>query len=495
MHDILPPILLRMLTTEPLLAHANIVGGAVRDKLLSLHRPGLGISRPKDFDIEVFGVAPEKLVSLLGAWGCVDEVGAHFSVIKLATAEGTFDFSLPRKETKVGNGHRGFSVEPDPFLSPEMAACRRDFTMNAIAFNVRRSELMDFYGGENDIRTGVLRHTSPAFREDPLRPLRGMQFCGRFDLTASPETIEMCRSMLPEYESLPVERISEEWKKWASRSVAQEKGLDFLAGTGYESFYPMITAERGVPQSPEWHPEGDVYTHVRHCVAFMARNPEWKKHPEGERAVLMFAILAHDFGKPGCTQIRMVDGGAKVTSHGHEAAGVPFAAEFMRLIGQPRELTNKVIALVKHHLAHKDDPTPRGVRRLARRIAPATIELAGLVWHADNAGRPPKPQTLPERAQKWLEMAREEQVQTGAPAPLLLGRDLIACGVEPGRAMGELLARAYEAQLNGDFCDKAGGLAFCGLSLPPQPVAPLTELPRPAPEFPSGEASQRKLEK
>src|SRR6266576_6331487 len=158
----LPDELVRLLREAPALSRAYLVGGCVRDSLL-------GIAH-KDFDLEVYGVNYETLASQLSAYGRVDLVGRSFGVIKFsAQSDGQWDFSLPRRDSKMSAGHKGFHVEFEPDIEPRAAASRRDFTINALMYDPRTGEYLDFFGGRKDLETRVLRHTSSAFIEDPLR--------------------------------------------------------------------------------------------------------------------------------------------------------------------------------------------------------------------------------------------------------------------------------------------------------------------------------------
>src|SRR5687767_12011915 len=165
------------------LERSYLVGGCVRDGLLG--RAG------KDYDVEVFGVTYEELANALKRWGKTDLVGKSFGVVKLTLPSGViYDFSIPRRDSKIGAGHKGFEITFDPEIAPEQAAARRDFTINALMYDPRRDDVLDFFNGQADLREGVLRHTSAAFAEDPLRVLRGMQFCARFELTPADETVQ-----------------------------------------------------------------------------------------------------------------------------------------------------------------------------------------------------------------------------------------------------------------------------------------------------------------
>ncbi|HEU5101327.1 MAG TPA: HD domain-containing protein [Roseiflexaceae bacterium] len=225
-----------------------IVGGAVRDWLMG--------NEVKDFDIEVYGISIERLFDLLASFGRVDAVGRSFGILKMRMPYGhELDISLPRRESKVGAGHRGFLAEPDPTMTPREAAARRDFTWNALALTPE-GELLDFFGGAADLSAGIIRHTTEAFAEDPLRVLRAMQFAARFDMRLAPETAALSRTLLPEAATLASERLWGEWQKWALKGRKPSAGLRVLAETGWLSLYPELEALIGCPQDPVWHPEG-----------------------------------------------------------------------------------------------------------------------------------------------------------------------------------------------------------------------------------------------
>lgn len=449
MNELLPRRLARLLQTSPDLAETYLVGGCVRDALLG--------TTVKDFDLEVFGMDYEGLVRVLRRHGRVDLVGRSFGVIKLTVAPGeTYDFTLPRRDSKVAPGHKGFTVEFDPQLTPQEAACRRDFTINALMWNPHRQELLDFFGGKKDLQDRTLRHTSPAFVEDPLRVLRGMQFAARFQLTAASETLELCRSIQSTFTELPAERVREEWFKWAAQSTLPSAGLRFLRDSGWLRHFPEIDRLCGVEQDAEWHPEGDVWTHTLHCLDALVGLPGWKSSDRETRIVLMMATLAHDFAKPECSHRELREGRERIVSPGHEVAGGPRAEAFLQRFGTPPGWIARVVPLVTHHLAHLQDPTPRAVRRLALRLAPATIEELILLMTADASGRPPKPAGEPTNATRLRMAAAELQLAATSPQPILKGRHLLALGFPAGPRLGPLLAAAFEAQLDGAFSDLTG---------------------------------------
>ena len=157
---------------------------------------------------------------------------------------------------------------------------------------------MDPTGGIHDIQSQTLRHIGPAFKEDPLRVLRAMQFIARFNLKPHPNTLQICRSM--RMEDLPPERLFEEWKKLLLQGSDLTAGLTFLKDCGWIKYFPEIEALIGCEQDPEWHPEGDVWVHTLHCLNAFAKeriNDNW------EDLVVGFAVLCHDLGKPLTTKI------------------------------------------------------------------------------------------------------------------------------------------------------------------------------------------------
>jgi len=452
----LPAQLLAVLQAVRKVGRPRVVGGCVRDWLLGLE--------PKDFDVEVPGVNFETLHRVLAPFGATDVVGRSFGVIKLRLGGTEYDFSLPRRESKTGSGHRGFLVEPEPNLSDSEAAARRDFTVNAIAYDPFIGTLIDPHGGERDLRARVLRHTSAAFTEDPLRVLRAFQLAARFDFTLAPETVALCRSIKASCAELPVERIWGEWAKWAEKSKKPSRGLEVLRETEWLGHFPEIAALVGTPQDPEWHPEGDVFVHTRHCCDALVHLYDWQSSAPAQRRVLLFAVLAHDFGKPATTVQAERHGRLRWVSPGHEPAGGPLAETFLRRIGSPLEAIAYVRPLVVNHLVHHHgniEFSDTSVRRLARRLAPASIDQLCAVMRADHDGRPPlhSPETL-HRIDALQQKARALALAETAPQPLVLGRHLLALGRKPGPDFKPLLDAAFEAQIDGAFADEAGGVAW-----------------------------------
>lgn len=451
-----PPLVTALAALRSAGGRPRVVGGSVRDWLLGLE--------PKDFDIEVYGLDYETMGRALAPFGPTDIVGRSFGVLKVRLAGVEYDFSLPRRESKTGAGHRGFAVAPDAALTEAEAAARRDFTINAIAYDPLENRVLDFYDGAGDLKRKVLRHTSAAFVEDPLRVLRAFQFAARFELTLAPETAQLCRSIVDTYQELPVERVWGEWDKWAAKAVKPSLGIQVLKQTGWLKHFPEIAALDGVPQEPEWHPEGDVLVHTNHCLDALVGLDSWRLGSMQTRRVLTFSVLAHDFGKATTTTQADRRGKLRWVSPEHEAAGGPLAESFLQRIGSPLELVPRVRQLVVNHLLHHQgaetyrDTT---VRRLARKIEPATLDELIAVMQADHLGRPPLVSAETVRRLDHLRAAAKRlALEHAAPKPILLGRHLISLGLQPGPQFKPALEAAFESQLDGAFYDEAGGLEW-----------------------------------
>ena len=467
--SLIPAELRRILSETPALAEAYIVGGAVRDALL-------GFSS-KDLDLEVFGVSYDQLAKALSPWGRTDLVGKSFGVLKLRAASGVvYDFSLPRRDSKRGPGHKGFEIDLLPNVTLKEAAGRRDFTINALMFDPRREQVLDFFDGQGALERRILRHTTPAFVEDPLRVLRGMQLAGRFDLKADPETLALCRQIRAGYGELVPDRIRDEWCKWAAKSARPSAGLRFLDESGWIEHYPELAALRTTAQDPEWHPEGNVFLHTGHCLDALSGLPEWRAADETTRLVWTFAVLTHDFGKSVTTHEALKEGRWRVISPGHDEAGVNLAAAFLRRIHLPEHLIGRVLPLVAQHMAHLWTLTERSVRKLSKRLEPETIESLCVVLTADHMGRPPLPQVVPESVRELRRLAAKLNVQAAAPRRILTGSHLLELRIPPGRDLGSLLEHAYELQLEGEIATLADAYRW----LAGQSVVPLSTASREA---------------
>lgn len=431
---------------------ALVVGGAVRDRLRG--------RAPTDVDVEVYGLAPEVVARIAGELGEVREVGKAFGVLLLRAGGEEVHVSLPRRESKVAPGHRGFTVGVDPALTPEEAAHRRDFTLNAVAEDPLTKEIIDPVNGREDLQQRILRVVDPEhFGDDPLRVLRGAVFTAQFSLTVDPLTEEVLRRTAPSLRQLPKERVGEEWRKLLLRPERPSRGLALLTSSGaLDVLHPEFGKLAQTPQNPKWHPEGDVWTHTLLAVDEAARvvreqggGEREQGYTEDERWWVMLAILCHDLGK--ATTTGWLRGAWR--SPGHDAASVEPTRAFLRAIAVDHRTTEVVVRLVREHLQplrfvkveRRGEPVPDGeVFKLARRAWPATIALLSLVAAADHRGRGPFPGGVPppgaDAGPRLRERAERLGVLAGPPAPVLRGADLLALGLSPSPAFGEILRRA-----------------------------------------------------
>lgn len=422
---------------------ALLVGGCVRDSLMG--------SAPKDWDLEVYGLQPPKLREVLDRFGNVNVVGEAFSVYKL---DQEIDVSIPRRDRKSGKGHRGFVIEGDPEMTPKDAAKRRDFTINAIMEDPLTAEVIDPYEGRADLRNRILRAvSSDSFAEDSLRVLRAAQFAARFEFTIAPETIALSRDIL--LTDLPAERIWGEIEKLLLQAQRPSIGFRYLRELGaIDQLFPEIAALVDVPQDPEWHPEGEVFTHT---MLTLDRARELiAELPYAKQVTVMIAALAHDFGKPATTEF--IEG--RWRSRGHEEAGVAPTETFLERLNlhslEGYDVRSQVTALVRDHLKpgelykKRDEVGDGAFRRLARKCEP---DLLYRVARADSLGRNdesvPRERWYGAEAQEWfIERVRELEIEERPPAPLLMGRHLLELGLPPGPKIGEIAQTVYEMQLD-----------------------------------------------
>ncbi len=423
---------------------AYLVGGAVRDAIL-----GLPV---KDFDVEVYGLAPDRLAALLARLGSVDAVGQAFAVYKLAGlagVDGALDVSIPRRDSKVGPGHRGIAVTGDPALSVEEASRRRDFTINALLQDPLSGEILDPHGGRRDLEARLLRAVDTAsFGEDPLRALRAVQMAARFELAVDPETARLCAAM--PLAELPAERVFGEIEKLLLKATRPSLGLRLLADWRMlPAVAPELVPLAATPQDPQWHPEGDVWTHTLLAVDQAAPLVVSLERPRA--LAVMLGTLCHDLGKPATTKFE--DG--RIRSRGHEEAGLaPTLALLERwnvhtLLGY--DVRAQVLALVGNHLKpgqlydDRERVSAGAIRRLARKCEPVLLDL---VARADCLGRAPG--DFAPLAMDWfIERVRALDVAERPPEALLRGRDVVALGVAPGPLVGRILRAVYERQLDG----------------------------------------------
>ncbi len=437
-------------------AKALVVGGAVRDALLK--------KSSKDFDIEVYNIESiESLKSQLSAFGSVNSVGKSFGILKLKVDNLEFDFSLPRSEKKVGSGHRGFAVTLLKNPNFAEAARRRDFTINAIGYDILEQKIIDPYNGRADLESKVLRIVdSTTFIEDPLRVYRAVGFVARFTLTMEPQTKALCKKMVADgaLDELATERIWEEWKKLLLKSPKPSLGFEAMRELGIiKRYFSELDALIGVAQDPKYHPEGDVWVHTMMSLDAMAKLLEGQEIDQKQKLKLLLATLCHDLGKAVTSKV--VDG--RIRSIGHERAGVALTKSLLEKLTNEKRLIESIVPLVEHHLKPSQlyfgGAKDAAIKRLAKKV---NIEELVLVARADFLGRTTKEaQSGKYKAGDWLlERARALEVSQESIKNIISGADLIALGLSPSKQFKRILEEVYELYIEEQISTKEEALEY-----------------------------------
>jgi len=406
------------------------VGGFVRDALI--HKEN------KDVDIEVHGITPKCLESILDTLGQRMTIGESFGIFGLKGY--SLDIAMPRKEEARGQGHKDFDIFVDPFIGTEAAARRRDFTFNALMQDVLTGEIVDHFGGVADLHDGVLRHVNDqSFAEDPLRVLRAAQFAARFGFRVAEETVLLCSRM--ELAHLPRERIEGELKKALLKAERPSIFFEVLRQMDQlDHWFPEVKALIGVKQNPVYHSEGDVWKHTMMVLDEAAKlrdraaNPYW----------FMLAAVTHDFGKAVSTEEQ--DG--VLHSYHHEIQGLPLAEAFLRRITWETKLIEYVLNLTEQHMKPNTVAGARSAKKVTTRMYDKSVDPEGLICLAlaDDRGRITQAPATDHEAFLYerLEVFKELMAR-----PYVMGRDLIEAGLKPGVEFTEILEYAHKLRLAG----------------------------------------------
>ena len=384
---------------------AFLVGGWVRDALLG--------KDCRDYDIEVYDLTQDELVPILKKYGRTNLVGKAFGVIHLAMKGLSLDFSFPRTESKVGYGHRGFVVHTDEKLSFKEAALRRDFTINAMGMELPELTLCDPYGGIDDLKKGLLRHVGPAFVEDSLRILRGVQFASRFALTLSPETVELCRTLT--LADLSVERLFEEFKKWLLKPGKPSLGLRAFLDIRLNEFFPEV-----FPLRDSWEDLGEMLDNMENARRALVA----EGNALSESQSMEFAFASFLCGNPE-TSLKFLE---RITNESHLLKNVPLLLGAYS--GLPLGIVSDVPSL--RRLAVKLD----GLKLLCLLVKATPRKFYAAAGNAE----------FPE---KLWQAAADFDLLDIAPQPYLTGKMLMELGVKPGKQMGEIIKQSFELQLDG----------------------------------------------
>lgn len=446
------------------------VGGYVRDFLLG--------EKSKDIDLEVYGVSLKKLEKILKKNfrpRRVRSIGKSFNVLHVSLDGGyNLDVSLPRRDSKVGRGHRGIATKADFGLSMKEAARRRDFTINAMLMDPLTGEIFDFFGGQKDLKNKVLRMVdAKTFVEDPLRALRAVQFASRFGLAIEAKTAQLIKKMVTAGAmcELSAERICEELNKLLLKSERPSHGLELMDNLGIlKIICPELLQAKKCPQEPAWHPEGSVWEHIKLAVDAAAAMSRQRKFSEEDRLVILLGTFCHDFGKMETT--KKIDG--RIRSRGHAKIGCQLARGFLRRLRYSNSVIKSVPTIVLEHswpprllrsLNKKEIDQRRYVGEVAdllQRLGSVPLEVFLTVCEADFRGKKQKGVFLP--GQKMKQVIKSYKL-TGRP--LFLGRDVLSAWKKinkkrplDGRLIGKFLKNVEEARRLGKVLTKSEARKF-----------------------------------
>ena len=409
---------------------AVYAGGCVRDALLQ--RPYL------DVDIAT-SATPDQVQALFPK--ASDPQGKAFGVIRLRIDEHVFEIATFRVDGPYLDGRRPSSIT---FTTAEEDAKRRDFTINGMFFNPLQNQLLDYVAGQADLSAKTIRAIGDPvsrFTEDRLRLFRAIRFAVQLGFEMEPATWRALIQLAPSSNVISPERVRDELIKIFT-SPDPARGFDLLHQSGLLAVWiPELLEMRGCAQSPEHHPEGDVWVHTRLLLTHM-RNPS---------PVLALSALLHDIGKPRTSK---TDPDGRIRFFGHEGVGARMAEEILRRLRFSNDEVAAITACIANHMAFKDAPNMR-VSTLKRLLARPTF-LEELELHRiDCSSCHGQLDIHAFLTAKMTEFSQEEI----KPKPLLTGNDLQQLGIKPGPSMGKILHQLMDEQLEGKFTDRDGALA------------------------------------
>lgn len=415
---------------------AYYVGGYVRDKIR--HKDN------KDIDIEVHGIYPYQLASILDSLGKRISIGESFGIYNLKGY--SLDIAMPRKEDNRGNGHKDFDICVDPFIGTYAAALRRDFTFNALMEDILTGKIVDHFGGVEDLKNGIIRHVNDStFAEDPLRVLRAAQFAARFNYTIAEDTIELCRRM--DLSSLSKERIMGELEKALLKSDKPSVFFKTLRQMNRLSvWFPELEQTIGIKQNPKHHAEGDVWTHTMMVCDAAVRYRDRVKNPLG----FMLSTITHDFGKALCTEV--ING--ELHAYNHETIGLPLVKSFMTRLTTEKALIEYVMNLSEHHMKPNILAADNSSIKATNKLFDKSVDPEALVYLAisDGLGRITSREYISydDFFMERLAIFREYMSR-----PYVMGRDLMATGMSPSERFADYIEYAHKLRLAGVDKDSA----------------------------------------
>lgn len=413
--------------------HPYFVGGCVRDALL-----GYPI---KDYDIEIFGLSQDQLETILKSFGYCDFVGKSFGVYKLSHLPEA-DFALPRKEKKLSLGHQGFEIKVDPYLSLEKASIRRDFTMNAIYYDLKNHQLIDCHGGMEDLQAHRIKHVNAkTFVEDPLRVYRLAQFMSRFQFECHPNTKQLCMQVAggKDIETLSKERIKQEYDKLLL-GKQPSLGLQFLDDLGL--LISEVSKLKQCHQREDYHPEGSAYHHTLMAIDAASTFKDKTSNP----LAFMWGVLLHDIGKAKTTD-------SFGHAYGHEIEGSQMAEAVMTRLTHHKKQKRYIVYLVLYHMrlmgyvhSYIKDKT---YLKFLKSISPAiTLQDLYYMSKSDLLGTGRDASEDLNALDVWMD-DYPKRLGDRAWEPCVTGKDLIELGFHPGPKIKAILDQAYDLQIGG----------------------------------------------
>lgn len=397
-----------------------LAGGCVRDMLLN--------KEPQDYDITT-GAKPGEIAKIFPD---TIPVGAQFGVI-LVVVDGTpFEVASFRHDGPYLDGRHPSQVR---YGSLREDVLRRDFTINGMVYDPAGDSVIDLVNGRQDLEAGIIRaigEPRARFEEDRLRMIRAVRFAASLDFNVERKTLAAIGELAATVTLVSWERIGDEITRILTEGGAR-RGFELLGETGLlEAALPEIAAMKGVEQSPDYHPEGDVFAHTLLLLGQLKAPTE----------TLAYGCLLHDVAKPVCMRRE----GERITFYGHMERGAEMAEAILQRLKRSRDTWERVSYLVRSHLRHTQAPNMRLStlkRFLGEDAIDELLELTRIDALAANGDL-----THYNFCKAKLAELEEEDIH---PEPLVRGRDLIALGLTPGPVFGQILAQVEEAQLGGEL--------------------------------------------
>jgi poly(A) polymerase len=418
---------------------AMYAGGCVRDMLRGVP--------PHDYDIAT-SARPETVQSLFRR---TVAVGAHFGVISVLVDHAEFQVATFRSDGIYADGRHPESVH---FSSAREDALRRDFTVNGLFYDPVSAQLQDYVGGRADLKSRILRaigDPEARFAEDRLRMLRAVRFATVLGFEIEPATWAAVQKHAPSIVEVSAERIRDELLK-TLHAPERVRGLDLLDQSGLlRQILPEMEALKGCEQPPQFHPEGDVWTHVRLMLGFL---------PAEVSTPLLLAVLLHDIAKPATFSLDPAEG--RIRFNGHDKLGAEMAGEILTRMRLSKREIEATVECIAQHMAFKDVQQMR-VSRLKRFLARPTMPDELVLHRVDCAASNQDFSNYEFLSRKIEEFSKEPLI----PPPLVTGRDLLALGLEAGPRFKEILDHVQSRQLEGLLETREGALAWVQETYPP----------------------------